>query len=110
MIFHNDRCTITREVSSNPSGELIWTIETVAEDIPCHLAVNNFSATDQTQSVAKVLQNYRLHIATSLNVDIQTNDKVEIVTGQGQNLCLYAGEVHKYPVTVQVTLERENIV
>lgn len=110
-MFRDDRCTIERPVEIEIEGEAIgYENEIIAVDIPCHLSVESISPVNQTQSTATVLLDYVLYIDTKHGVTIQSNDKISVLTAQGQQYELRAGESHKYRLTTQTHCEVVKIV
>jgi hypothetical protein len=110
-MFRDDRCTIERPVEIEVEGETIgYENEIIAVDIPCHLSVESISPVNQTQSTATVLLDYVLYIDTKYGVTIQSNDKISVLTAQGQQYELRAGESHKYRLTTQTHCEVVKVV
>lgn len=110
-MFRNDRCTILREQEEIVEGEIIYgDDEIIAENIPCHLSVKSISPVNQSQSTATVLLDYVLFIETKLGVTIKSNDKITVITAQGQEYKLRAGESHKYGLTTQTHCEVDKVV
>lgn len=110
-MFRDDRCTIERPVEIEIEGETIgYENEIIAVDIPCHLSVKAISPVNQTQSTATVLLDYVLYIDTKHGVTIQSNDKISVLTVQGQQYELRAGESHKYRLTTQTHCEVVKVV
>lgn len=110
-MFRDDRCTIKRPSKVVIEGETIWgEPETVYSDIPCHLSVKALSQVNQSQSTATILYDYVLFINLDQNVTINGNDIVEVITKQGQQYKLRAGESKKYPLTVQTHCEAIKVV
>lgn len=110
-MFRADKCTISRELEEIIEGEIIYGDDVIiAVDIPCHLSVKAISPVNQSQSTATVLLDYVLFTQTSLGVTIKPNDKVTVLTAQGQEYKLRAGESHKYGLTTQTHCEVDKVV
>lgn len=111
-MFRLDKCTVKRPSKTKVKGEIIYgTPTTVYTDVPCHLSVKTISATNQSNSTAKVLLDFVLFIDTDTGVTIQSNDIIEVTTGQNQNYYkLRAGESKKYPLTIQTHCEVDSVV
>ena len=110
-MFRDDLFTVKRPKSENVHGEVIWgEPEIIAENIPCHLSVKALSPVNQTQSTASVMYDFTLFYDRSQNVSLNKNDIIEVKTGQGDYYELYAGQSHKYALTVQTHLEKNKIV
>lgn len=110
-MFRDDTCTIKRPVKTIVEGETIWSEPAaVYTNVPCHLSVKTISPTEQTQSTASVLYDFKLFTDTALNISIEPNDIIEVKTSQGQNYNLRAAENHKYRLTTQTHCEDTKIV
>ena len=110
-MFRNDRCTISRENEEIIENEVVYGEDIIiAENIPCHLSVKTISPVNQSQSTATVLLDYVLFIETRLGITIQSNDKITVITAQGQEYKLRAGESHKYGLTTQTHCEVVKVV
>ena len=110
-MFRDDKCTIEREKKEAIEGEVIYgDDEIIAVDVPCHLSVKTISPVNQSQSTATVLLDYVLYIDTKLGLTIQANDKITVMTAQGQIYKLRAGESHKYGLTTQTHCEVVKVV
>ena len=110
-MFRDDKCTIYRPIEKEEDGEVIgYEDALIAENIPCHLSVKSISPVNQTQSTATVLLDYVLYINTNLGITIQSNDKITVITAQGQQYELRAGESHRYKLTTQTHCEVVKVV
>ena len=110
-MFRNDLATIKRPTKTKIKNQTVYNEPMVIyENIPCHLSIKSLSAVNQSQSTATVAYSFELFVDTSLNIIIEPNDIVEIVTSQGEEYKLKAGQSHKYNLTTQTTLEDIDIV
>lgn len=110
-MFRKDKCTISRETEEIIENEVIFgDVVTIAVDVPCHLSVKSISPVNQSQSTATVLLDYTLYIDTKLGITIQSNDKISVITAQGQKYNLRAGESHKYGLSTQTHCEVDKVV
>lgn len=105
-MFRDDVCTIKRPKKIKVNGETVWgEPELIAENVACHLSVKAISPVNQSQSTATVLLDYTLFIDTALGITLKSNDIVNVITAQGQQYELRAGESHKYRLTTQTHCE-----
>lgn len=110
-MFRDDICTIHRPNRVVIEGETVWGEPIlIAQNIPCHLSVKAISPAIQSQSTAKVLYDYILFLDTNSDITIKPNDIVDVMTAQGQQYQLRAGESHKYRLTIQTHCEVNKVV
>jgi len=107
-MFRDDKLTVKREVYEVVEGSIEnERIETVEDNVPCHLSVNLTTVVDSF-NVPYLLSDFTLFVNGGLN--IKPNDILIVATKQGQIYELFAGEIKMYGVTTQIKCRQEKII
>lgn len=109
-MFRYDKLSVQRENYSLISGERVYlTPEIIAENIPCHLSVNLNNPT-KINGAPYLISEFKLFLNSDLKINIKENDKLTVMTEQGQRYELYAGEIKIYNKTTQIKCKKEKII
>ncbi len=107
QVMWTDKVTISRQVGKeDEEGADDYTVETVAEAVPCHLSIYTIMGEgDQTDRADEIETRLRLYCSPS--ADIRANDILDVVqTATGQHFLLRAGKAFDYPSHKEVNCKR----
>lgn len=107
-MFRDDVLTVKREVYEIIEGGVTnKRIETIAENIPCHLSVN-ITPSAKSYGVPCVLSDFVLFVSSE--IDIKTNDILIVISKKVQRYELFAGDIKIYGLTTQIKCTQEKII
>ena len=108
-MFRDDLMTLKREIYHLQEGLALYDNEIlIAKNVPCHLSTT-LNNTVKRDNVPYLNADFTLFLNSDNDIEIKQNDILYITTSKNQTYRLYAGEVKKYNLSVQVKCRQEKI-
>ena len=100
------RCMVQTRVASGTdpdTGRTIWTVQTVAQDVPCRLSYSSINATDPYSGAAMVTQSVKLFLDPA--VPVPAGSKLTITQNGATKEYTQSGEPAVYTYHKEIVLE-----